>query len=184
MKASFATIALLVTVMATTPARAASPPALQNHQHDFDFEFGAWDVHIKRLLHPFTHSSEWVDYSGLSTVRKVWEGDANLGELKVDGDQGGIQGLSLRVYQPQAQQWSISWCNAKDGELGTPMLGKFTAGRGEFYNSETLNGAQIFVRFVFSDITSTRFKLEQAFSNDGAKSWETNWIATFVRQPR
>jgi hypothetical protein len=185
MKAAFLFIlVLIIGVNSSAIAAPASPTPEMDHQHDFDFEFGAWDTHIRRLLHPFTHSSEWVDYAGLSTVRKVWDGKANLGELKVEGDHGGIQGMSLRLYEPESHQWRISWANAKDGELGTPMLGKFTQGRGEFYNSETLNGAQIFVRFVFSDITQSTFRLEQAFSNDGGKSWEANWIASFTRKPK
>lgn len=61
------------------------------------------------------------------------------------------------------------------------MTGGFQEGRGEFYNQETFNGRAIFVRFIFSDITPTTFRLEQAFSADGGKSWEVNWIARFER---
>jgi hypothetical protein len=59
------------------------------------------------------------------------------------------------------------------------MVGGFHNGRGEFYDQETFNDRAIFVRFIFSDITPTTFKLEQAFSDDGGKTWEPNWIATF-----
>ena len=51
--------------------------------------------------------------------------------------------------------------------------------RGEFYNQETFDGRPVFVRFVFSDITPAAFRLEQAFSADGGRTWEANWIATF-----
>lgn len=61
------------------------------------------------------------------------------------------------------------------------MIGGFNNGRGEFYNQETLNGRAIFVRFIFSGITSNTFQLEQAFSDDGGKTWEANWIAKFTR---
>ena len=61
------------------------------------------------------------------------------------------------------------------------MVGGFQDGVGEFYNQEELDGRAIFVRFIFSDITPTAFRLEQAFSADGGKSWEANWIATFER---
>ena len=30
-------------------------------------------------------------------------------------------------------------------------------------------------------MTGTSFKIEQAFSDDGGKSWETNWITTFTK---
>ena len=150
-------------------------------QQDFDFEFGSWQARIKRLLRPFTGSKEWVEYEGLSVVRKVWDGRANLGELDVHNSTGRIQGMSLRLYNPQSRQWSIYWSNSKDGSLGTAMIGGFKNGRGEFYDQEMFEGAAIFVRFIFSDITPTSFRLEQAFSSDGGKSWEPNWIATFTK---
>jgi hypothetical protein len=122
-----------------------------------------------------------VEYDGSSVVRRVWDGKANLGELDVSGPAGRIQGLSLRTYNPESGQWHITWCNSKQGTLGPPMIGGFKDGRGEFYNQETLDGRAIFVRFIFSDITAKTFKLEQAFSADGGKTWEPNWIATFTK---
>ena len=150
-------------------------------QHDFDFEFGSWQTHIKRLLRPLTGSNEWAEYEGLSVVRKVWDGRANLGELDVHNPTSRIQGMSLRLYNPQSRQWSIYWSNSRDGNLGAPMIGGFKQGRGEFYDQEMFQGAAIYVRFIFSDLTPTTFRLEQAFSPDGGKTWEPNWIATFTR---
>jgi hypothetical protein len=163
--------------------RSAKPASAvtRDAQHDFDFEFGDWKAHVKRRLRPLTGSDEWVEYDGPSIVRKVWDGRANLGEIDLAGPAGRIKGLSLRLYNPQTQQWNISWSNSNDGLLGPPMSGGFRDGRGEFFNQETLNGRAIYVRFIFSDITATTFRLEQAFSNDGGKSWEANWIATFTR---
>jgi len=150
-------------------------------QHDFDFEFGTWDVRLSRLLNPLTDSTEWVEYEGRSVVRRVWDGRANLGELMVSGPTGRIQGLSMRLYNPESRQWRISWANGSDGILGPPMIGGFENGRGEFYNQELFNGRAIFVRFIFSDIAGDSFRLEQAFSDDGGQTWEPNWIAAFTR---
>ena len=150
-------------------------------QHDFDFEFGAWKAHISRRVKPLTGSTTWVEYDGTSIVRKVWNGRANLGELEVTGPAGRIEGLSLRTYNPQSHQWHISWSNSADGTVGVPMIGEFKGGRGEFFNQEPFNGRAILVRFIFSDITANSFQLEQAFSDDGGKTWEANWIAKFSR---
>lgn len=156
---------------------------MQNHQHDFDFEFGSWKAHLRRLVHPLSGSTEWVDYDGTSVVRKVWNGDANLGEFNVTGKAGHIEGMSLRLYHPDSHKWSIYWANRKDGNLNEPpMMGDFVNGRGEFYDHETFDGKSIMVRFVFSDLTPTSFRLEQAFSPDGGKTWEPNWISTFTRE--
>jgi hypothetical protein len=174
------------------PASAGQPPAnprrepttatIEDSQHDFDFEFGTWATHIRRLLRPLSGSDEWVDLDGTSTVRKLWNGRANIGELQVAGAATQIEGLSLRVYDPAARQWSIYWANSRDGRLGTAMIGKFSNGRGEFFNQELFDGRAVYVRFVFSDVRRTSFRLEQAFSADGGKTWEPNWIATFTRQ--
>ncbi len=156
---------------------------VRDHQHDFDFEFGSWKTHLRRRLRPLSGSNEWVEYDGTSVVRKVWNGAANLGEFKVDGKAGHVEGLSLRIYSPESRKWNIYWANRKDGDLAVPpMVGAFDNNRGEFYDHETFQGKQIAVRFIFSDVTPTSFQLEQAFSPDDGKTWEPNWVATFTRE--
>jgi len=54
-------------------------------------------------------------------------------------------------------------------------------GAASFSDQETDNSRAIFVRFVISDITSNSCRFEQAFSDDGGKTWEINWIATDTR---
>ena len=170
---------------APSAAKAKLQPAAQqpDSQRDFDFEFGSWKAELKRLLHPLSGSSTWVELEGTSFVRKIWDGRANLGELEVRNATAHIEGLTLRLYDPQSRQWSIYWANGSDGSLGTPpMVGQFKDGQGEFYDQEMFHGKPIRVRFVFSDITPKTFHFEQAFSADDGKTWETNWIATFTRQ--
>jgi hypothetical protein len=156
-------------------------PAQRDGQHDFDFEIGTWKTHLKRLLHPLTGSTTWVEYEGTTVVRKVWNGRANLVELEIDGPAGHLEGLSLRLYNPQARQWSLNFANSSGGTLAQPSIGEFKNGRGEFLDQETLNGRAIFARFVISDITSNSRHFEQAFSDDGGKTWEVNWITTDTR---
>ncbi len=159
------------------------PVATQDHQHDFDFEVGSWNAHLRRLAHPLSGSKDWAEYDGTSIVREVWDGAANLGELNVNGPAGHIQGMTLRLYNPESHRWSIYWANRKDGNLNVPpMVGNFENGRGEFYDHETFQGKPIMVRFIFSDVTLNSFQLEQAFSPDGGKTWEPNWISTFTRE--
>jgi hypothetical protein len=169
---------------ATAPsalAEAPPPAAQRSGAHDFDFELGSWKCHLSRRLKPLTGSNTWVEYDGASVLRPVWGGKANLGELELDGPAGHIEGLSLRLYNPETRQWGVSFANGAGGTLGTAMVGGFKGGRGEFYDQEMFNGRAIFVRFIFSDITDHAFQLEQAFSDDGGKTWEANWIAKFSR---
>jgi len=161
---------------------AAPAPVLPDGTHDFDFEFGSWKAHIARRLKPLTGSTEWVEYEGTSVVRPWWDGRANIGELRVSGPAGKIEGMSVRLYDPASRQWKIHWANAADGALGEAMVGGFVNGRGEFYNQEMLGNRAILVRFIFSGMSAGRtFRIEQAFSADGGKSWETNWISDFTK---
>jgi len=182
--------AALAAMAGTASATAEDrPPALPvpvsaDGARDFDFEFGDWDAHIARRLRPLTGSEVWAVYDGDSVVHKVWGGDANLGELDVKGPAGRIHGLSLRLYDPAAKKWRVHWSNSADGQIGPAMVGGFAGGRGEFYDAEMLGARPIYVRFIFTGATpgTTKFRIEQAFSADGGKSWETNWIADFRKR--
>ncbi|MFC5437677.1 hypothetical protein ACFPME_14035 [Rhodanobacter umsongensis] len=150
-------------------------------QHDFDFEIGTWKTHVSRLQHPLTGSKTWLEYEGTSVVRKIWDGRANLIELEVDGRAGHIELLSLRLYDPASRQWSLNTASSRGGGMGVPTVGGFKNGRGEFYDKETLGGRDILVRFVIVKVTADVYRFEQAFSADGGKTWEMNWIATDTR---
>ena len=170
--------------VAQSPVSGATPkpmPIERDGQHDFDFEIGTWKTHLKRLVNPLSGSTTWVEYEGTTVVRKVWNGRANLVELVADGPAGHFEGLNLRLYNPQSRQWSLNFANSLSGVMNLPTIGGFKNGRGEFFNQDTFNGRSIFVRFVISDITANSCRFEQAFSDDGGKTWEVNWIATDTR---
>jgi len=122
-----------------------------------------------------------VEYWGTTEVRKVWNGRANLVELDVKGPAGHIEALSLRLYNPQSHQWGLNFASSAAGSVSPPTIGAFKDGRGEFYDQETFNGRAILVRFVISDIKPDSCSFEQAFSEDGGKTWEVNWIAIDTR---
>jgi len=150
-------------------------------QHDFDFELGTWKTQLKVLVHPLTGSTTWVEMNGTTVVHKVWHGRANLVELEVDGPSGHVEALSLRLYNPDSHQWSLNFSNSKTGALGVPTVGEFKNGRGEFYDQEPINGRLVLVRNIWSGITPQSCHFEQAFSSDGGRTWETNWIVTDTR---
>jgi hypothetical protein len=163
------------------PDRPVVAAAVHDGQHDFDFEIGTWKTHLKRLVHPLSGSDEWTGYEGTTTVRKVWNGRANLVELVADGPAGHFEGLNLRLYNPQSRQWSLNFANAATGTLSQPTIGEFKDGRGEFYDQEDFNGRAVLVRFVIIPVDADTIRFEQAFSDDGGKTWEVNWIATDTR---
>jgi len=163
-------------------ARASAEKNLQRDgQRDFDFAFGTWKTQLWRLLNPLSGSNQWANYEGTTVVNKIWNGRANLAELEADGKEGHLQVMSLRLYNPQSGQWSLYAASSRNGMLSVPTVGEFKAGRGEFFDQETFNGRSILVRNVWSDITPDSCRFEQAFSDNGGKTWEVNWIAVDTR---
>jgi hypothetical protein len=154
-------------------------------QHDFDYAVGSWKIHLKRLKQRLVGSTEWVELDGTIVCRKVMDGRAEVEEMNVESadKQMHIQGLALRLYNPESRQWSIYWVNGADGILEqNPMVGEFRNGRGEFYNQQIYQGRAIYARFVWADVTTDKPHFEQSFSVDGGKTWETNWITDQTRE--
>jgi len=154
-------------------------------QRDFDFLFGAWTVHHRRIKHPLSGSSEWYEFDGTSVERPIWGGRANLEEQDLDSPLGFFQGLALRLYDEKAAKWSIYWGTAADGLTTIPVVGSFTAsGVGEFFSHEEYESKNIIVRFLWSHESIDRCRWEQAFSVDGGTTWESNWTMDFRRIAR
>jgi hypothetical protein len=160
----------------------AEPSTAPGGQHDFDFHFGTWKAHNRILLHPLSGSNAWVELDGTVTVRKIWDGRANLEEIESNSATTHFQGLTLFLYNPTSHQWSQTFANSDDGTLGQPLTGEFKNGRGEFFSRELFRGRAILVRFVWSDITPDSHRVEQSYSDDGGKTWEPNFMATLTRQ--
>lgn len=160
---------------------AQKPGTERDGQHDFDFLVGSWKFHLKRLQQRLVGSTDWLEFDGTTVCRQVLGGRGEVEEMNVDNPekQMHIQGLALRLYNPQSHQWSIYWANAADGVLEpNPMVGQFINGRGEFYNQQVYAGKTIYARFIWTDTNTSSPHFEQAFSTDGGKTWETNWITT------
>jgi hypothetical protein len=164
-------------------AAAAEPPKAELHdgQHDFDFELGRWKITLKRLKNPLHGSHEWVEFSGTSTTRPLWDGRSQVEEFEVDAPEGHIEGMTVRLYSPVSRQWSLYWANQKNGHFDVPTIGEFKNGRGEFYDQEMFEGRAILVRYIWSNITPKSAHFEQSFSTDGGKTWEVNWITQQTR---
>ena len=172
--------AILLGSLSLTGQSATAP---RSGAHDFDWEFGTWRTKLRYLQRPLSGSSTWVEYEGTSVIRPLLDGRMNMVELSIAGPAGRIEGVSLRLYDPGARQWSLNFSSVRSGTLSPPVFGEFKEGRGEFYGHESLAGRAILVRFIISNITPTSAHFEQAFSDDGGKSWEVNWIADDTKVP-
>jgi len=162
-------------------AGARSAAAQRDGQHDFDFEVGSWNIHLKKRLNPLTGSNQWVEFDGTSVTRPLWDGKSQIEQFETDGAIGHIEGLTLRTYDPQNHLWRLYWANAKTGILDPPQLGQFKDGVGEFYAQDMLNGKPIWIRFLWTETNTNKPHFEQSFSDDGGKTWEVNWITDQTR---
>jgi len=163
---------------------AATASSAHDGQHDFDFLIGSWKIHLKKRLHLLSGSNEWVEFDGTVVCRTIWNGLAEAEEFNVDSPVNNIfiKGLAVRLYNPKTRQWTIYWANSKNGAFDPQsQSGQFTDGRGEFYGQDTVDGRTVYVRWIWSNTTSPAPHFEQAYSADGGRTWEVNWITEQTR---
>jgi hypothetical protein len=177
-------IGLIAAALSAATAQQVTAPAvpeLRDGQHDFDFNFGVWRTHIRRLKEPVTGTPEYVEMNGTVAVRKVWDGRAQLEEIEVDAPTGHWQGLTLFLYDPKAHQWSQTFVNSAVGTLSGGTIGEFKDGRGELYAQDTRGRRSVLVRGVWSDIKPNSHRYEEAYSDDGGRTWTSYFIADLTR---
>jgi hypothetical protein len=146
---------------------------------DFDFWPGEWRVHNRRLRERLAGSDEWEEFESTSTARKILDGHGNEDEFRTDHD-GGFVGMSFRFFDPVTRLWWIYWADSRrPGALDPPVVGSFSGDVGLFEGDDELRGQAIRVRFVWSRVTTPTPRWEQAFSDDGGATWETNWVMEF-----
>lgn len=148
--------------------------------HDFDFLMGSWNVHNRTLRQRLAGSDEWEEFEATSVARPLLDGLGNEDEFRTDYC-GGFIGMSFRFFDPGTDLWSIYWADSRRcGELDPPLYGSFAGDRGVFLGEDTFEGRRILVRFIWSGVTTTTPRWEQAFSEDDGDSWETNWVMDFT----
>jgi hypothetical protein len=176
-------VVVLLTALVGFRGFAAAPP-VRDGAHDFDFLIGNWQAHVRRLPDRLSGSDRWVEYDGISRHKKLLDTNANLEEFEVNGHEKGehIKAQTLRLYNPDSHQWSIYLVDLDKGVLSKPpVVGEFTGKRGEFFDQEDYKGRAVLVRFAWTNISPRAARMEQAFSADGGKTWEVNWICELTR---
>jgi hypothetical protein len=149
---------------------------------DFDFIIGTWRVKHRRLKSRLTKSIEWIELDGLSSTQKILGGFGNLEDNRLFFPEGEIRAVALRSFDQSAKTWSIWWLDGRyPAELGKPVVGMFSQGTGIFYGDDEHDGKPVKVRFMWLPEDSNHARWEQAFSDDGGQTWETNWTMEFSR---
>ena len=147
--------------------------------YDFDFFQGSWESRNRRLIKPLTGSDDWEEFPGRAVARSAFGGAANIDEIEFP--TLGWSGLTVRLFDPERRYWSLFWVSSRRAVMDPPVVGRFVDGRGVFLGADEHEGHPIRVRYIWSDITPTSAHWEQAFSVDGERTWETNWLMDFTR---
>jgi hypothetical protein len=154
-----------------------------NGSSDFDFLVGSWRVHHRRLKERLAGNQDWIEFEGACVTQKILGGAGTLDENILDFPGDAYCGVTLRTYDATKRQWSIWWIDGRNpGHLDPPVAGGFKDGVGSFYAEDTFRGKPIRVRFLWTNLI-TQPRWEQAFSDDGGKTWEINWTMEFVKNP-
>jgi hypothetical protein len=152
--------------------------------HDFDFLNGSWKIHNRYLEGRLQGSTKWIEFEGKSEVQPLLNGLGNLDCYSTVRDGKSIEGITLRLFNPATGEWSLYWADTvRAGVLQPPMIGTFHDGAGEFLGDEEVAGKNVLCRFLWTQSNGKgEPQWEQAFSVDGGKAWETNWVMTFTRE--
>ena len=154
---ALATLAFALFILAGT-GRAIAAGDLSG-AHDFDFEFGDWNVHhrVKRA------TGEWIEFEGTANARPILGGLGNVEDCLFHRPAGDTRGVAMRTYDPASAQWAIWWVDSRTphGALDPPVKGRFEKGVGTFYSDGEINGKPVRTRFTWSNITPTSARWEQ-----------------------
>jgi hypothetical protein len=165
--------------------QAAEVPVDQlDGRRDFDFLYGKWQLVNRRVDALADEPGEWQEFEASLETRPILDGLGNI-DLYSAPDfpgRGRFQGFGLRLFDPNENVWRVWWASTtSDGQLDTPVVGRFENGDGRFECDDVLAGRAVWVRYEWKDITPTAARWEQSFSFDGGRTFETNWIVELTR---
>ena len=153
--------------------------------NDFDFLEGKWNSRQRRRTDVFNpqEDGEWYEFPATTTGMKYLNGKILIEHFEGTLPSGEMrQGVTLRTFDEQSQQWSIRWLDNRNPFDFSPLTGTFQDGIGLFFeDTEAPNGQPVRVRFTWDQISEQSARWQQAFSYDGGETWDTNWIAEFSR---
>ena len=135
---------------------------------DFDFAIGTWNVVNRALTSAFNGSTDWISYPSTVTCWSIFDGNGTLDEVIFPTK--GTRGMTLRLFDLERKEWWIYWADSRTGQLGPPVMGTFTDGRGDFYGDDTLDGKPSGALRLVRHHPDVR-PLEQEFSADGGRTW-------------
>jgi hypothetical protein len=159
---------------------------MDDGRHDFDFLFGAWQISNRKRVSPLVEGDEeWMEFDAVSVAQPIVCGIGNVDTYNAPDFPGrpGFEGFTLRLFEPATGLWRIWWASSiGSGLLDEPVVGRFEDdGIGRFECDDILEGVHVRVRYEWRLIDTDTLNWQQAFSFDGRRSWDTNWVMDSTR---
>ena len=149
---------------------------------DFDFLFGRWTIHNRKLKTRLKNDDEWIEFEATCDCRKILNGFGNVDQFITAFDGVPFEGASFRLFNPLTRLWSIYWADSDAVTMDVPQVGSFDGSIGRFYAKDIYEGQPIVVAFQWDKSNPDVPVWSQAFSPHNGETWEWNWHMTFRRQ--
>jgi len=159
----------------TATSTAATDPA-----HDFDFLFGHWRVHNRRLRARLSGCNDWETFESRVDTHPLPGRLGNREHFHTDWD-GGYHGLAIRLFEPATARWRIWWASDRSPLLESPVVGGFDGDVGVFLSRIAHDGCPVLCRYRWTRIDADYARWDQAYSPDDGAGWESNWEMDFRR---
>jgi hypothetical protein len=147
----------------------------------FDFLTGRWTVRHRKLRRRLEGCTDWFEFDGTLEVEPILGGLGNFDRNELADPWGAYEAHSLRLYDPGEDLWSIWWLDGRAPGLEPPVVGRFKGNAGRFYGDEKFAGRPIRVRTTYESLGAGSAEWTQAFSTNGGRTWEVNWVMEFER---
>jgi hypothetical protein len=91
---------------------------------DFAFLAGTWISRQRRRTKVLAGCDEWYEFDATLNAQILLDGNATFDVLKAP--ERNIEGLTLRLYDPDEKAWRIWWASEKSrGKLDEPVVTYF-----------------------------------------------------------
>lgn len=173
--------ALVVLALSATAApaqtdAAASATCAAPEARQFDFWVGSWEATGRMRT-----GDGWRDTPAANEIRAILGGCVIEERFRMAAT-GGLEGMSVSVYDRNARAWRQTWVDNQGGYLA--FRGGMTDGRMILSTPPFVqaSGDTVVSRMVFRDIAADRFVWDWERSTDGGRTWQLNWTLEYRRR--
>lgn len=148
-------------------------------KHDFDFYQGKWKLTNRKLKSRLDNCKEWIEFESTQEMYCILNGIGNIDNYLATFDGHPFEGMTIRLFNPKTNLWTIYWADSNEGILQPGVVGSFENNVAHFFTKDTFNGKDIVIVFRWDARDKENPIWSQAFSEDKGKNWEWNWHMYF-----